>query len=76
MKTLSAPTLAALAGPKVGIVQLVHMAFSTTPISLNMSTWDLTWLGVTYKGIRAGHHISHTRQARRDCRHQLGIIGR
>lgn len=50
MKTLSAPTLAALAGPKVGIVQLVHMAFSTTPISLNMSTWDLTRLGVTYKG--------------------------
>ena len=50
MKTLGAPTLAALAGKQVGIVQLVHLGFPLTPLALNMSTWDLTWLGVTYKG--------------------------
>ena len=50
MKTLSAPTLAALAGKQVGIVQLVHLGFVGTPLALNMSTWDLTWLGVVYKG--------------------------
>ena len=50
MKTLSAPTLAVLAGKEVGIVQLVHLDFPSLPLALNMSTWDLTWLGVVYKG--------------------------
>ena len=50
MKTLSAPTLAALAGKQVGIVQLVLLDFPSLPLALNMSTWDLTWLGVVYKG--------------------------
>lgn len=49
MKTLSAPTLAALGGGSVAIVQLVYLGFST-PIALNSSTWDLTWAGVTFKG--------------------------
>lgn len=49
MKSLSAPTLAALAGGSVAIVQLVYLGFST-PLALNSSTWDLVWGGVTYKG--------------------------
>lgn len=50
MRALSAPTLAALSSGSLAIVQLVYMGFSTTPIALNMSTWDLVWEGVTYKG--------------------------
>lgn len=50
MKTLNAPTLAVLAGKEVGIVQLVHLDFPSLPLALNMSTWNLTWLGVVYKG--------------------------
>ncbi|MBK5203869.1 MAG: hypothetical protein JJD98_00220 [Polaromonas sp.] len=50
MKTISAPAIAAIATGRVGIVQLIHMAFSTTPVSLNMSTWDLVYGGITYKG--------------------------
>lgn len=49
MKTYSAPVLAAIASGQIAIVQFVHMAFST-PIALNMSTWDLPFGGVTYKG--------------------------
>ena len=49
MKSLSAPTLAALASGSVAIVQLVRLGFST-PLALNTSTWDLTWAGTTYKG--------------------------
>jgi hypothetical protein len=49
VKTLSAPTLAALGGGSVAIVQLVYLGFST-PLALNSSTWDLTWAGTTFKG--------------------------
>lgn len=49
MKTFSAPVQAALASGSIAIVQLVYLGFST-PIALNMSTWDLVWSGVTYKG--------------------------
>lgn len=49
MKTLSAPTLAALSSGSVAIVQLVHLGFAT-PIALNTSTWDLTFGGTVYKG--------------------------
>jgi hypothetical protein len=49
MKTFSAPVLAAIASGSIAIVQLVHLAFAS-PIALNLSTWDLTWSGVTYKG--------------------------
>lgn len=49
MKTLSAPTLAALGGGSVAIVQLVYLGFST-PLALNSSTWDLSWAGTTFKG--------------------------
>lgn len=49
MRTLTAPVLAALASGSVAIVQLVHLGFAV-PIALNLSNWDLTWDGVTYKG--------------------------
>jgi len=47
LRTLSAPTLAALASGSVAIVQMVHLAFSS-PIALNLSNWNLTYGGVTY----------------------------
>jgi len=50
MRTFSAPTLAVLQGSSVALVQLLKLAFSTTPIYLNSSTWDLVWGGITYKG--------------------------
>lgn len=50
MKSYSSATLAALASGHVAIVRLVHMAFSSGAVALNVSNWDLLWLGVTYKG--------------------------
>ena len=52
MRSLSAPTLAALGGPNLAMVLLVRMAFAS-PIALNTSTWDLVWSGTTYKGAGA-----------------------
>lgn len=49
MITYSPTILAALASGQIAIVQMVHMAFAT-PVALNMSTWDLVFGGVTYKG--------------------------
>lgn len=43
MRVLAAPVLAALASGSAVVVQLVQMAFSTVPVALNMSTWDLVW---------------------------------
>jgi hypothetical protein len=40
----------ALAGAGVGIVQLIAFGFSTTPMYLNTSNWDLTYGGNVYKG--------------------------
>jgi hypothetical protein len=57
MKSLSAPTIAALSAGSVAIVQLVHLGFAT-PIALNSSTWDLVWDGVTYKGAHGLGNIS------------------
>lgn len=50
MRTLSAPAIAALAAPEVPLVQLLLLDFPSGQIALNSSTWDLTWLGVVYKG--------------------------
>ena len=50
MKSYSAATLASLASGHVAIVQLVHLAFPSGVVALNVSNWDLLWLGVTYKG--------------------------
>jgi hypothetical protein len=50
MRTLAGPAVTALAGASVGIVQLISLAFTSTPIYLNTSNWDLTFGGITYKG--------------------------
>lgn len=50
MRSLSAPVLSALASGSVALVQLIRMDFSTTPVYLNSSTWDLLFGGITYKG--------------------------
>jgi hypothetical protein len=50
MRSLAAPTLAALAQPSVPLVQLIHLAFPSGAIALNSSTWTLEWAGVTYLG--------------------------
>ena len=50
MRTLSAPAIAALAAPEVPLVQLLLLNFPSGAVALNSSTWDLVWLGVTYKG--------------------------
>lgn len=50
MRSISSGAVTAIASSGVGVVTLVYMAFSTTPIALNTSTWDLVWDGVTYKG--------------------------
>ena len=48
MRSLSAPTLAALAAPELGLAQLVLLDFPGTPIALNTSNWPLTFGGTTY----------------------------
>ncbi len=50
MKTITTAAATALASGSVGIVQLVYLAFATTPVALNTSNWDLTFGGITYKG--------------------------
>lgn len=52
MRSLSAPTLAALASGQLAIVQLVYMAFAS-PIALNTSNLTLVWDSVTYTGAGA-----------------------
>lgn len=49
MRTLSSPTMAALAGRSVAVAQLVEMDL-TPPLFLNTTGWDLTWSGQTYVG--------------------------
>lgn len=50
MRSLSAPTLAALGQPVVPLVQLVRMAFPGGDVALNTSNFTLVWDGVTYTG--------------------------
>lgn len=50
MRTLAGPAVTALAGAEVGIVELIKIDFSSTPIYLNTSNWDLTYSGTLYKG--------------------------
>ena len=50
MRTLSAPVLAALAGPAVAIATLIKLEFAGTPVLLNTSTWNLAFGGDTYLG--------------------------
>lgn len=50
MKTYSAPVLAALSSSSLAIVQMIANEFSSTPLYLNTSTWDLTYDGNVYQG--------------------------
>ena len=43
MRSLSTAVQTALASGQVALVQLLSMAFSTTPVYLNSSTWNLVW---------------------------------
>lgn len=52
MRSLGAPTIAALSSGHLALVQLVHMAFAS-PIALNTSNLNLLWDGVTYMGAGA-----------------------
>lgn len=49
MRSLSGPVVAALSSGAVGLVQLIRLDFTPTPIYLNTSTWDLTFAGNVYK---------------------------
>jgi hypothetical protein len=57
VRSLSAPTLAALSASQLAMVTLVHMGFAS-PIALNSSNMDLVWSSVTYKGAGAMGAIS------------------
>jgi len=50
MRSLSSPTLAALAQPEVLLVQLILLQFPGGTLALNSSNWHLTWDGITYQG--------------------------
>lgn len=50
MRALSGPTVAVLNGQTVTLVQMIYLGFSPTAIALNLSTFDLVYGGVTYKG--------------------------
>ncbi|MCR8961138.1 hypothetical protein M0765_026440 [Variovorax sp. S2] len=50
MRTLSAPTLAALGGRVLSIAQLVHMDFPGLPVALTSANFDIDYAGVTYRG--------------------------
>jgi hypothetical protein len=50
VKTFAAPVVTAINSGALAIVQLLAFEFSSTPIYLNTSTWDLVWDGKTYKG--------------------------
>lgn len=53
MRSLSAPTIVVLNGQTVLMVQLVYLGFTPTPITLNLSTYDIVYGGFTYKGAGA-----------------------
>ena len=50
MRSLSAPTLAALAQPSVALVQLIRMGFPGGVVAMNTSNWTITHAGTTYLG--------------------------
>jgi hypothetical protein len=43
MRALASDVIAALASGSVALVNLIKMDFSSTPVYLNTSTWDLVW---------------------------------
>ena len=62
MITYSAAVLAAFASGRLGVVQLVHMAFAT-PVALNTSNWNLTFGNVVYRGAYGLGTISNIKDA-------------
>jgi len=52
MRSLAAPVVAVLNGQTVLMVQLVYLGFAL-PIGLNLSTYDIDFGGMTYKGAGA-----------------------
>lgn len=51
MRTFSGDVNTALASGSLAIVQLIGMQFTSgSSIWINLSNWDLTWLGRTYQG--------------------------
>lgn len=52
MRSLGAPVVAVLNGQTVLMVQLVYLGFAS-PIGLNLSTYDIDFGGMTYKGAGA-----------------------
>lgn len=68
MNTLSAPVVTALSGERVGIVQLIMMAFTPTAVALNTSNWDLTFGGVIYKGAYGLGNVSAVEDAPGDVK--------
>lgn len=50
MKTIASAAVTAMASGSVAIVQLILMEFSSGQVALNMSTWDLVFNGIAYKG--------------------------
>jgi hypothetical protein len=58
MRSLSSPTLAALAQPEVLLVQLILLQFPSGTLALNSSNWHLTWDGIIYQGASGLGEIS------------------
>jgi hypothetical protein len=50
MRTLSAPTIAAISAPVLRVAQLVYMQFSSGLVTLNSTNRDIVWGSATYKG--------------------------
>lgn len=50
MRTFSGAVTTALGSPALGLVQLVRMGFTPTPVVLNTSTWNIAFGGDTYLG--------------------------
>lgn len=50
MRTFSGAVTTALGSPALGLVQLVRMGFTPTPVVLNTSTWNIAYGGDTYLG--------------------------
>jgi len=56
MRTLTGPTLTALAGKSVGLAQLVELALDI-PWYVNTTGWDLRWNSQTYLGTAGAGRI-------------------
>jgi hypothetical protein len=60
MKSLDAPTIAALSATEVFLVTLLRIQFPSGVVALNASTFTLTWNGDTYLGASGLGNIAPT----------------